>query len=330
MNKLGKIIGRFVGIVLILLISLASVSCVGKGKSRIETLKVESPSLAANLLGDPGSAELYVYLPAAYAKARKARFPVIYFLHGYDESPIVVRTGSALFDRAIASGAMPPAILVEVPGRNSLGGSFYSDSPVTGGWETFTVSEVTSAVDNAYRTITERKGRALLGFSMGGYAALNLAMRHPDRYEAVFAVAPGTLIDSELQIALGSWDSRFLTAYGAVFAPDQSKPKPYARVPRMESSQQDKEIQKLWLSGFGDFEGKIRAYTEKPEKLSAIGIAASPRDGYGWIYRGCKAYTQALTDAGFPVHYIEFPEGHTLTNAMIEKEALPFLGNALR
>ncbi len=316
-------------IALTLITGFMASSCAGKATSRIEALKVESAALADNLLGDPGVAELSVYLPAEYAKNRKARFPVIYYLHGFDETPFLVKTGAAIFDRAIAKGSIPPSIIVEVPGRNSLGGSFYVDSPVTGGWETFTVSEVPAALGKAYRTMAERQGRALMGFSMGGFAALNLAMRHPDRYIAVFAVGPGALIDSELNIAMNSWDTRFQTAYGAAFAPDPSKERPYARIPRLDSNPADKEIQALWLSGFGDFSGKISAYASKPDKLAAIGIAASPHDQYGWIYRGSKAYTDALKASGFPVHYIEYPNGHTFPNALLENEALSFLGKEL-
>jgi len=330
-NRSIKLIGRLsVSIFMVLVVALPSASCVGKGKSRVETLTVESPALAANLLGDPGSQTLSVYIPSAYSKSRKARFPVIYYLHGFDETPFLVKTGTTIFDRLISSGAMPPSIIVEIPGRNSLGGSFYVDSPVTGGWETFTAIEVPDAIDKAYRTIADRNGRAIFGFSMGGFAALNIAMRHPDRYKTVFAVGPGALIDSELEIAMNSWDSRFLQAYGAAFAPDPKKEAPFARIPHLESDPSDKEIQSLWLGGFGDFSGKIRAYAEKPEKLSAIGIAASPRDPYGWIYRGSKAFTDALTAAGFPVHYIEYPNGHTFPNTLLEKEALPFLSRELK
>jgi S-formylglutathione hydrolase FrmB len=39
-------------------------------------------------------------------------------------------------------------------------------------------------VDANYRTIATREGRGIAGFSMGGFGALELAMRHPDLFAA--------------------------------------------------------------------------------------------------------------------------------------------------
>ena len=66
-------------------------------------------------------------------------------------------------------------------------------SPVMGNWETYTVSEVVSYIDSNYHTISEAGARGICGFSMGGFASINLAFRHPDVYSAVYAMSPGLL-----------------------------------------------------------------------------------------------------------------------------------------
>ncbi|MBZ0269747.1 hypothetical protein K8I85_16470, partial [bacterium] len=83
-----------------------------------------------------------------------------------------------------------PFLLVVVHGRNALGGSFYVDSPVTGNWEQWVAHDVVTYVDAHYRTLEDAASRGLAGDSMGGFGALHMAMRHPDRFGAVYAISP--------------------------------------------------------------------------------------------------------------------------------------------
>lgn len=48
-------------------------------------------------------------------------------------------------------------------------------------------------LDREYRTIADRHGRALEGFSMGGYGSLYLGFRHPDLFGAISAISPSLL-----------------------------------------------------------------------------------------------------------------------------------------
>ena len=45
-------------------------------------------------------------------------------------------------------------------------------------------------VDGKYRTLAERSGRLVAGYSMGGYGALSLALRHPERFCAAGLISP--------------------------------------------------------------------------------------------------------------------------------------------
>ena len=62
--------------------------------------------------------------------------------------------------------------------------SYYLNSPVVkeSQFETYISEEVIEKIDNTYRTIKNKKGRAISGLSMGGYGALYLAIRHPDLF----------------------------------------------------------------------------------------------------------------------------------------------------
>ena len=48
-------------------------------------------------------------------------------------------------------------------------------------------------MEENYHTISEAGARGICGFSMGGFASINLAFRHPDVYSAVYAMSPGLL-----------------------------------------------------------------------------------------------------------------------------------------
>jgi enterochelin esterase-like enzyme len=130
-----------------------------------------------------GTVHYSVYLPKGYSGSGK-RYPVIYFLHGlpaggdaYSTISWVARAERASGHKAILIGAQgarrrdpDPEWLDWGPGRN---------------WETWVSSELVARVDRRYRTIKNRRGRALIGFSAGGYGAALIATHHPD----VFSVS---------------------------------------------------------------------------------------------------------------------------------------------
>ena len=127
---------------------------------------------------------------------------MVYFLAGFDEGPSVRSIGREL-DQLVSAGDANEMILVGVSGNNALGGSFYVDSPVTGGWATAVVDHVVGAIDERYRTMAAPGSRGIAGFSMGGYGALALVFAHPDVFGAVYALspglfAPGGLADSQM------------------------------------------------------------------------------------------------------------------------------------
>ncbi|MBF0381712.1 MAG: beta-galactosidase [Magnetococcales bacterium] len=134
-----------------------------------------------------------IFLPKSYSHDNK-RYPVIYWLHGKqgDESR-GVHLISFLQD-AIKQGVLPEIIQIFVNGGRA---SFYSDSfdgrfPV----ETMLITELIPHVDSKFRTIPNRKGRLLDGFSMGGFGALKLAGKYPDMFGSVSTYG-GALLDRD-------------------------------------------------------------------------------------------------------------------------------------
>lgn len=162
-------------------------------QSRVVDLKVHSPGLEHNRLGDPADQPVSIVLPAAYDQDAQRRFPVLYFLHGYsDPTP---RHDAAEFmrtalDRQIAAAAAQPFIVVLPNGLNKYLGAFYANSSTTGNWDDYITSDVVHYVDSHYRTLADPAHRVIAGHSMGGYGALTLAFRHPNVFGAVYAMSP--------------------------------------------------------------------------------------------------------------------------------------------
>ncbi|AIZ64301.1 esterase [Hymenobacter sp. DG25B] len=122
-----------------------------------------------------------VVLPAAYAKQKKATFPVLYLLHGaYGHfSDWLAKTPDKQLVHRLADQYN---IIIVMPEGETFG--WYIDSPVNkeSQFETYITKEVIPKIDQTYRTVHDRKGRVITGLSMGGHGALYLSARHPDLF----------------------------------------------------------------------------------------------------------------------------------------------------
>ena len=116
----------------------------------------------------------------------KEAYPVIYLLHGYSDNYT-----SWSKDGVVGGLSDQYGIIFVMPD----GGydSWYFDSVITPEYqyETFVSSELVSYVDSHYKTIADRKGRAIAGLSMGGHGALYLGIRHQDVYGSMGSMSGG-------------------------------------------------------------------------------------------------------------------------------------------
>ena len=110
-----------------------------------------APSFAAKvdtlLVNSPSmnkDVQVVVVTPDAALGKKAVACPVIYLLHGYWDSP-------------------------KDPSYR---------------YETFVSSELVKYIDGHYKTIADRKGRAITGLSMGGHGAMWNAIRHKDTFGA--------------------------------------------------------------------------------------------------------------------------------------------------
>jgi S-formylglutathione hydrolase FrmB len=152
-----------------------------------------------------------VHLPPSYAEGAKT-YPVVYALHGlFESSNFWSRRGLApILDDLWARHVLPEFVVVAVDGGNS----FFLNSP-PGAYEDLVTKDAIAFAEANYRVRRERSGRALFGVSMGGYAALRIALSHPDLYAAV-ATHSAMLLSGPPRPGQGA-DPYQLAAFARVF-----------------------------------------------------------------------------------------------------------------
>ncbi len=158
-------------------------------KGTMQLFQVFSGSLDGNPLGDASTRTIPVYLPPGYAENPQARYPVVYFLHGFGGTSLqwlntssFTRTVPERLDFLIAEQSAPPAIGVFVDGWTSLGGSQWINSEGIGRYRDYVARDLISVVDKSFRTLAKGTSRALIGKSSGGYGALVISRFHPDLF----------------------------------------------------------------------------------------------------------------------------------------------------
>jgi enterochelin esterase-like enzyme len=130
-----------------------------------------------------GGVRLAVLLPAGYGQSKR-RYPVVYFLHGLPAASNTYRNVGFL-KRALAS-LRRQAILVAPQGADDNDSDpEYLDWGLGRNWEQAVSQELPAYVDSHFRTIPDRRARALVGLSAGGYGAVALAFHHLESFAVV-------------------------------------------------------------------------------------------------------------------------------------------------
>ena len=174
---------------------IAALTAVGAGGSLAASAPAQAAGLSVVEHSDGGRMQYYrfstpsigwnpavnVLLPDGYNASR--RYPVLYLLHGGG-----LNADFRAFDnegiRDVTAGR---ELIVVMPDGGKAG--WYSN-PVSSNvgprnWETFHMSELIPWVDATFSTIAEFSGRAVSGFSMGGFGALKYTAKYYGHFASV-------------------------------------------------------------------------------------------------------------------------------------------------
>lgn len=237
---------------------------------------------------DPG---VNVLLPEGYDGNSK-RYPVMYWFHGglgdfrsHDADLLAVTEGRQ--------------IIVVMPDGGKAG---WYCNPVTSfagprNWESFHLNQLVPWIDANFRTYAEYDGRAVSGFSMGGFGALKYAAKYYGHFASVSSHSgPASLRrDGGIVVHWANTSSAAVelnggTVYGAPFWDEArvSADNPCERVP----SYLNKRV--FLVCGLGD-------------DVNETPVRAGQRE-----FRG------RLTDAGIPHEFHELPGTHFVRREMLQ------------
>ena len=232
-----------------------------------------------------------VLLPDGYDTSGQT-YPVLYMFHGGADD---FRQFDFLGIRNLTAGK---PIIVVMPDGGHAG--WYSN-PVTSfvgprNWETFHIAQLLPWIEANFRTYAEYNGRAVSGFSMGGFGALKYAAKYYGHFASVSAHSgPASLrrdfglVVHWANITSAALDLAGGTVYGA----------PFWNQARVSA---DNPIE------------RIESYRNKRIFL----VAGTSPDPLNWfdsvnetqVLAGQREFRGRLSDAGIPHEFREQPGGH--------------------
>src|SRR5687768_17983954 len=142
-------------------------TCFANG--RVETVRFQSKLVGASL-------PYNVILPPDYDTSTTTRYPVLYLLHGLSGHYSDWASRSNVADHA----AQYRMIVITPEGNDG----WYTNSATitTDKYESYILEELIPDVQQRYRTIEARYGRAIAGLSMGGYGAIKFGLKSPQTF----------------------------------------------------------------------------------------------------------------------------------------------------
>jgi enterochelin esterase-like enzyme len=239
-----------------------------------------------------------VDLPPSAQKG--AKLPVVYALHGLFEGPdFWDRRGLSTIAASLwKEKDVPEFIVVAVDGEDS----FFVNGP-KGAYEDLVTKDLIPQVEGSLPVAPGPKNRALLGVSMGGYAALRIALTRPDLFAAV-ATHSAMLLETvpKPSDGAGRWQmNAFHNAFG-----DPIDPALWSR------------SDPLRLVDSADL-----------RRLPALYFDCGAQDRYG-LFKGNEDLHKKLESRGIPHSYGLYPgdHGYEYVRSVLEK-SLRFVGKAL-
>ncbi len=134
-------------------------------------------------LGTTGRA--LVYTPPGYDTNSNKRYPVFYLISGTtdtDETYFKVGRTNFILDNLIAQGLAEPMIIVMPYGNPGYYFPAGSEERRTADFSKDLLGDLIPYIDATYRTIADRKSRAIGGFSRGGNQALTNGLHNLDKF----------------------------------------------------------------------------------------------------------------------------------------------------
>jgi enterochelin esterase-like enzyme len=136
----------------------------------------------------------FVYTPPGYESGKK-RYPVLYLQHGWGENEYAwMNQGYAnlIMDNLIAEEKIKPFIIVATYGMTNDAKFGTIGSFDVKPFQTVLIDELIPYVDKHFRTLSDRKNRAMAGLSMGGMETKSITLANLDTFSYIGLFSGGS------------------------------------------------------------------------------------------------------------------------------------------
>jgi S-formylglutathione hydrolase FrmB len=323
----------------------------------VHRIAVESAALRGNLLGDPATRRVDVYLPAGHSGRE---LPLLVDLVGFTGSGLSHTNWAAFqenlperLDRLIGERTMPPVVVAFPDCFTRVGGNQYINSAAVGAWEDYLLSEMLPAVEQRFGCGGSGR-RAVFGKSSGGYGAIVHALRHSDVWSAAACHSGDMgfelcyLPDMPLALqalaktdgSIQRWWTEFeasrkhaddagpvfnLLAMAASYDPDPSQ---FLGMRLPVTLDTCEIIDARWANWMRhDPLVVLELQADNLRRLKALYVDCGTSDQYRLLY-GARRFARRLSELAIAHRYEEFPDNHSGVDYRMD-DSLPFLAQAL-
>lgn len=322
----------------------------------VHTITVASKALAGNMLGDPTTRRVDVYVPAGHDGSG---LPLLVDLVGFTAGG-PAHTNWRNFgenvperlDRLIGDGQMPPVVVAFPDCFTRLGGNQYVNSAAMGNWEDFLIGEMLPLVEGQYGCGGDGR-RGVFGKSSGGHGSLVHAMLHPDVWAAAAShsgdagfenlyigefpkllrqlAKAGSIeewvkkFEAKLKPGNDDWMVLLMLAQAASFDPDPDAFLGLRLPVTWDTCELIADRWQNWLNF--DPARMVETRWEAIGKLQAFYLDCGTEDQYNILY-GSRRIHKVLDQHGVAHTYEEFPDDHSGVDYRMDV-SLPILAKAL-
>jgi len=254
--------------------------------------RMETKTMHSNVLND--DREYNIFLPKSYETDVNRKYPILYLLHGLnDTNKGWTERGHVkdVADQLIASGEMCEMIIVTPNAGGNINQGAWNGYFNMPGWnyETFFFTEFVPYIEKTYRVIGDKQHRAVAGLSMGGGGATVYGQRHSDMFAAVYAMSALMNIPGETDAPPQNQDDKMWILTKSVREHDCSK-----YVTDADEARKEQLRSVRWFVDCGDDDFLLDRNIELTQAMRAAQIPCEFRirdGGHTWEYWHSALYT---------------------------------------
>ncbi len=304
-----------ISILLILLLGLTSLQVSGKW--------FQQKTIYSKVLQQEKT--YYVGLPTGYNELDKSKkYPVIVFLHGASVTATEMVNSlepflDNFFTKLLFDKLFKVIFIIPDGSCEPYKGSFYTNSALYGNYEDYIVSDLIQEIGSKYNTYNSRAKWSIMGHSMGGYGAMKIALKSPQKFIAASALSGPlniTRFDELLPILLSehgstppynfSYDgsvTKLVYSMAGAFSPNPGATPPIL-FPINSTGTFDPSVKELW-----EKHNPINLIREwKGNPAMAIHTYCGEQDEFK-LAKANHMFSDTLSKYNLPHTYIQDPNG---------------------